>query len=100
MLKARTVRIINNAGGQISQGWKTRIEVLVAIESRFPQDGSGGWMPKPIKLKTDSETIKLGIANVAEEISSRLGDDVTDDNVKRFCTHCPRCLDEFSFLNR
>ena len=68
-LKASTVMIITKAGGHISQGCSTRIDALVASDSIFPQEGSGCWMPSPIKLSTDSATIKLGTANVAEIIT-------------------------------
>jgi hypothetical protein len=40
-LNDNTVRMISNAGGQINQGWKIRMLVLVAIDNKLPHDGSG-----------------------------------------------------------
>jgi len=68
-LNAKTVKIISIAGGQTNQGCNTKIEALVDRDSKFPQEGSGCWIPNPIKLKTDSATIKPGTAKVAEIIT-------------------------------
>jgi hypothetical protein len=68
-LNDKTVKIISTAGGHTNQGCKIKIEAFVDRDSKFPQEGSGCSIPKPIKLRIDSATIKLGMAKVAEIIT-------------------------------